>query len=225
MIYTPQTPTPVAEDDWITLIKKGRIRRTTIEELTNFMAIALPGGGGGGVTDHGLLTGLADDDHTQYHTDARGDARYSLLAHNHTGLYDAIGAAAAAQAAAIAASTPIAHVGSGGVSHANVVAAGAAGFMSGGDKTKLDGIATGATVNSADATLLARANHTGTQPASTVSDFSEAVDDRVAALLVAGTNMTLTYNDGAGTLTLDATGGGGSGLTQQQVSTIASLRI
>jgi hypothetical protein len=31
---------------------------------------------GGGVSDHGALTGLADDDHTQYHTDARGDARY-----------------------------------------------------------------------------------------------------------------------------------------------------
>lgn len=31
---------------------------------------------GGGVTDHGALTGLADDDHAQYHTDARGDARY-----------------------------------------------------------------------------------------------------------------------------------------------------
>lgn len=29
------------------------------------------GGGGGGVTDHGALTGRADDDHTQYHTDAR----------------------------------------------------------------------------------------------------------------------------------------------------------
>ena len=28
-------------------------------------------GGGGGVTDHGALTGLGDDDHTQYHTDAR----------------------------------------------------------------------------------------------------------------------------------------------------------
>lgn len=27
-------------------------------------------------TDHGLLTGLADDDHTQYLTQARGDARY-----------------------------------------------------------------------------------------------------------------------------------------------------
>lgn len=31
---------------------------------------------GGGVTDHGALTGLADDDHTQYHNDTRGDARY-----------------------------------------------------------------------------------------------------------------------------------------------------
>jgi hypothetical protein len=29
-----------------------------------------------GVSDHGLLTGLADDDHTQYHNDTRGDVRY-----------------------------------------------------------------------------------------------------------------------------------------------------
>lgn len=41
----------------------------------------------GGATDHGALTGLADDDHTQYHNDARGDARYSLLGHNHSGVY------------------------------------------------------------------------------------------------------------------------------------------
>lgn len=34
------------------------------------------GGGGGGVSDHGALSGLADDDHAQYHNDARGDARY-----------------------------------------------------------------------------------------------------------------------------------------------------
>ncbi len=32
--------------------------------------------GGAGVTDHGALAGLGDDDHTQYHNDARGDARY-----------------------------------------------------------------------------------------------------------------------------------------------------
>lgn len=33
---------------------------------------------GVGATDHGALTGLGDDDHTQYHTDTRGDARYPL---------------------------------------------------------------------------------------------------------------------------------------------------
>lgn len=48
-----------------------------------------------------------------------------------------------------------------------------------------------------------------THTASEVTDFSEAVDDRVSSLLVAGTNITLTYNDGANTLTIDAAGGGG----------------
>ncbi len=37
-------------------------------------------GGGGGVTDHGALTGLADDDHPHYHNNARGDARYTPIA-------------------------------------------------------------------------------------------------------------------------------------------------
>lgn len=32
--------------------------------------------GGGGASDHGALTGLGDDDHSQYHNDARGDVRY-----------------------------------------------------------------------------------------------------------------------------------------------------
>jgi len=70
---------------------------------------------------------------------------------------------------------PSTHVGAGGAAHANVVAGGAAGFMTGTDKTKLDGIATGATANSSNATLLGRANHTGTQTASTISDFDTAV--------------------------------------------------
>lgn len=39
----------------------------------------VPGAAGGGVSDHGGLGGLADDDHPQYHTDARGDARYPPL--------------------------------------------------------------------------------------------------------------------------------------------------
>lgn len=34
------------------------------------------GNGGPGVSDHGALAGLNDDDHSQYHNDARGDARY-----------------------------------------------------------------------------------------------------------------------------------------------------
>lgn len=44
-------------------------------------------------------------------------------------------------------------------------------------ETKLAGIATGATANSSDATLLARANHTGTQTASTISDFDTEVSN------------------------------------------------
>jgi hypothetical protein len=40
-----------------------------------------------------------------------------------------------------------------------------------------------------------RANHTGTQIAATISDFSEAVDDRVDALVSLGSGLTKTYND------------------------------
>lgn len=40
--------------------------------------------------------------------------------------------------------------------------------------------------------------------------LNEVIDDRVAALLTAGTNITLTYNDVANTLTIDATGGSGA---------------
>lgn len=43
------------------------------------------------------------------------------------------------------------------------------------EKTKLAGIATGATANDTDANLKARANHTGTQTASTISDFASTV--------------------------------------------------
>lgn len=49
---------------------------------------------------------------------------------------------------------PASHVGAGATAHANAVAGGAAGFMSGADKTKLDGIASGANNYS-------HPNHTG----------------------------------------------------------------
>lgn len=164
-------------------------------------------GSGGGSSDHGTLTGLADDDHAQYHNDARGDARYA----------------------------PVAHVGAGATAHANAVAAGAAGFMTGADKTKLDGIATAATANAADATLLARANHTGTQAASTVSDFSAAADARIAAASInalsdvtitgASDGQVLKYASGVWINDTDATGGGGGGVALPVAMAVASLRV
>lgn len=45
------------------------------------------------------------------------------------------------------------------------------------EETKLAGIATGATANSTDAQLRARASHTGTQTASTISDFDTGVSN------------------------------------------------
>ena len=44
-----------------------------------------------------------------------------------------------------------------------------------------------------------------------VATIGETIDDRVAGLLIAGTNITLTYNDPANTLKIDAAGGGGGG--------------
>ncbi len=46
------------------------------------------------------------------------------------------------------------------------------------ERNKLSGIQTGATVNSSDATLLNRTNHTGTQPISTVSGLQSALDGK-----------------------------------------------
>lgn len=56
-----------------------------------------------------------------------------------------------------------------------------------------------------DAELRDRATHTGTQTASTISNFAEAVDDEVATLLQQGTGISLTYNDAANTLTISST--------------------
>lgn len=82
-------------------------------------------------------------------------------------------------------------------------------IMTSAERTKLTSVATGATANSSDATLLARANHTGTQSSSTISDFTEAAQDAIAALLASGTGITLSYNDVANTLTVTNSGGGG----------------
>ncbi len=70
-----------------------------------------------------------------------------------------------------------------------------AGLMSPADKTKLDGIAAGATANSADGVLLARANHTGTQLASTISDFASTVRSTLITGVSFLTNATISATD------------------------------
>ena len=60
---------PEAEDKYSRFFREHNIDIEAIEE-------AAFSGGQGGASDHGALTGLSDDDHTQYHNDARGDARY-----------------------------------------------------------------------------------------------------------------------------------------------------
>jgi len=74
-----------------------------------------------------------------------------------------------------------------------------AGFMSSADKTKLDGIATGATANATDAQLRDRATHTGTQAFSTVTG--------TVPVNQGGTNITSytanNYIRASGTTTLE----------------------
>lgn len=51
----------------MTITATGGDRRITVDAVTRVISITPAAtGGGGGVTDHGALTGLADDDHPQY---------------------------------------------------------------------------------------------------------------------------------------------------------------
>ena len=56
---------------------------------------------------------------------------------------------------------------------------------------------------------------------------TEAVQDTVAAMLVAGANITLTYNDAAGTLTIAAGAGGvsGDGLVSNNAGTLTGRTL
>lgn len=76
-----------------------------------------------------------------------------------------------------------------------VATTGADGLLSSGDKTKLNGIASGATANDTDANLKNRANHTGTQLASTISDFASQVIAQVLTGLSVATNSAISATD------------------------------
>lgn len=82
----------------------------------------------------------------------------------------------------------------------------APGFMSAADKAKLDGVAAGATANASNAELRDRGTHTGTQPASSIADLPEAVQDIMGSSIIGGSNVTVTYNDLTGFVVINATG-------------------
>ena len=65
------------KDGWIAWVASENI--LIVYDSATWSPVTTGGGGGGGVTDHGMLTGLADDDHLQYLTDSRGDARYTPI--------------------------------------------------------------------------------------------------------------------------------------------------
>lgn len=100
------------------------------------------GGAGGGVTDHGALTGLSDDDHPQYFNQTRGDARYYT-------------------------------------------------------KTQVD------------TALGGKADDSHNHTSGDITNLTEAVQDIVGGFVVAGTNVTVTYDDVANTFTINATASGG----------------
>lgn len=54
-----------------------------------------------------------------------------------------------------------------------------------------------------DAQLRDRSTHTGTQLASTISNFDEAVDDRIFGLILDSTSIDVTYNDVSNTLAIE----------------------
>lgn len=80
-------------------------------------------------------------------------------------------------------------------------------FTTTAEKTKLSGIAPGATANDTDANLKNRANHTGTQTAATISDFTEAAQDAVGTALTDTTTIDFTYDDAGNVITADVKDG------------------
>ena len=187
-------------------------------------------GGGGGVTDHGMLTGKADDDHPQYLNNTRGDIRYYTKSEINSSLSnkaDVLGPddnyVTDAEKVKL---TNLSGTNTGDQVLPNwTTISGKPAFVaSGADaaaaRTAL-GLGSAATTPSTD---YAPAAHN--QTAATITDLIETVQDIVGAFIVAGTNVTVSYDDVANTFTINATGGGGGGTDTEIVrDTIAAALV
>lgn len=79
--------------------------------------------------------------------------------------------------------------------HSDVTNAGSGRIITTTERNKLSGIASGATANATDATLKNRANHTGTQTLSTISDAGTSASLDVASSGNASSSQVVKGND------------------------------
>lgn len=126
--------------------------------------------------DHGSIGGLADDDHTQY---LRADGTRALTANWDAGSFEV--RAQTFQSDVVTGTAPLIVASSTKVTNLNA--------------DLLDG--------QTDTYYLARANHTGTQLASTISDFDEAAQDAVGGILTDSSRIDFTYTDATPAITAD----------------------
>jgi len=129
-----------------------------------------PGTGGGGsltstVTPAALAASAAIGSSNE---GARADHAHARPTLGELGA-EAAGTAAATMAAHTGAADPHPQYAAAAHGHANATPS-TPGFMAAADKSKLDGIAAGATANATDAQLRDRATHTGTQTLDTTTD-------------------------------------------------------
>lgn len=91
--------------------------------------------------------------------------------------------------------------------------------------TTKDQIGLGLVDNISAADLRSRSTHTGTQPSSTISDFTEAAQDAVGTALVDSADINFTYPDAQNQITADLTDTGVVSGTYSLVSVDAKGRV